>query len=64
MGKHGLGPRESLAEAVSAVINLLGMQTFEVCKSICFVYLHNHLLTVEFISTMQILSLLCNYLII
>jgi hypothetical protein len=24
MGKHGLGPRESLAEAVSAVINLLG----------------------------------------
>ena len=28
--EYGLGPRESLAEAVSAVINLLGMQPCEV----------------------------------
>lgn len=30
--EYGLGPRESLAEAVSAVINLLGLQPCEVCK--------------------------------
>uniref|UniRef100_A0A2P2MU92 Uncharacterized protein MANES_17G100400 n=1 Tax=Rhizophora mucronata TaxID=61149 RepID=A0A2P2MU92_RHIMU len=34
--EYGLGPRESLAEAVSAVINLLGMQPCEV--SLCFHY--------------------------
>ena len=28
--EYGLGPRESLAEAVNAVINLLGMQPCEV----------------------------------
>ena len=28
--EYGLGPRESLAEAVTAVINLLGMQPCEV----------------------------------
>ncbi|KAF5954864.1 hypothetical protein HYC85_007720, partial [Camellia sinensis] len=32
--EYGLGPRESLAEAVSAVINLLGMQPCEVSKSL------------------------------
>jgi coatomer protein complex subunit gamma len=30
--EYGLGPRESLAEAVNAVINLLGLQPCEVCK--------------------------------
>lgn len=34
--EYGLGPRESLAAAVSAVINLLGMQPCEVCKSLRF----------------------------
>jgi coatomer protein complex subunit gamma len=33
--EYGLGPRESLAEAVSAVINLLGMQPCEVSLSSC-----------------------------
>lgn len=33
--EYGLGPRESLAEAVSAVINLLGMQPCEVSFSLC-----------------------------
>ena len=28
--EYGLGPRESLAEAVTAVVNLLGMQPCEV----------------------------------
>lgn len=30
--EYGLGPRESLAEAVNAVINLLGMQPCEVSE--------------------------------
>lgn len=34
--EYGLGPRESLAEAVNAVINLLGMQPCEVCKLLRF----------------------------
>jgi coatomer protein complex subunit gamma len=33
--EYGLGPRESVAEAVSAVINLLGMQPCEVSLSSC-----------------------------
>lgn len=33
--EYGLGPRESLAEAVSAVINLLGMQPCEVSSIVC-----------------------------
>ena len=32
--EYGLGPRESLAEAVSTVINLLGMQPCEVSLSL------------------------------
>lgn len=39
--EYGLGPRESLAEAVSAVINLLGMQPCEVTRLkglICLFY--------------------------
>lgn len=46
--EYGLGPRESLAEAVSAVINLLGMQPCEVSSFSelyivrqLFVYLRN-----------------------
>lgn len=31
--EYGLGPRESLAEAVGVVINLLGLQPCEVCHS-------------------------------
>lgn len=37
--EYGLGPRESLPEAVNAVINLLGMQPCEVslqCFLLCF----------------------------
>ena len=33
--EYGLGPRENLAEAVIAVINLLGMQPCEVSLSLC-----------------------------
>lgn len=29
--KYSLGPQESLAEAVTVVINLLGLQPWEVC---------------------------------
>lgn len=36
--EYGLGPRESLAEAVSAVINLLGMQPCEVLFKCIFFY--------------------------
>ena len=32
--EYGLGPRESLAEAVNTVINLLGMQPCEVSSTI------------------------------
>jgi hypothetical protein len=32
--EYGLGVRESLAEAVSAVISILGMQPCEVCFSL------------------------------
>lgn len=37
--EYGLGPRESLAEAVSAVIDLLGMQPCEVRPYCKFIYL-------------------------
>lgn len=33
--EYGLGVRESLSEAVSAVINIVGMQPCEVCSLFC-----------------------------
>lgn len=38
--EYGLGPRGSLAEAVRAVIDLLGMQPCEVCAYVFISYVH------------------------
>lgn len=40
--EYGLGPRGSLAEAVRAVIDLLGMQPCEVCPYGFISYVHKY----------------------